>query len=157
MLPNITSPLLIDANLLLIVIVGLVDRGSVGKVMHTKEYDESALTLLEQFIDSSPSLTVTPYVFVETSNLLGKALTDAYLQAARGVLAMLAREHAERTIALKELAESSVLVINGVTDAALFEIARTQCCTLLTVDSKLYDYSARHGVTALNFNHYRFQ
>lgn len=157
MLPTITSPLLIDANLLLIAVVGLVNRRSVGKAKGTKEYDEEALTLLDEFLERSPSLTVTPYVFAETSNLLGKALSDTHLQAARGLLAKLAREHSERTIALKELAESSVLVINGVTDAALFEIARNQSCTLLTVDARLYDFSARHGVTAFNFNHYRFR
>lgn len=155
MAPIIKNPLLLDANLLLIAIICRVDVSLIGKAKRTKEYDEQDVALLANFLENSPSLVVTPYVFAETSNLLGIALERGHLDTARVLLAELAQEHRESRISLKEASQSCLCVIGGITDAALFEIARTECCTLLTVDSKLHAYSQQNGASAVNFNHYR--
>ena len=96
-------------------------------------------------MESSPSLRVTPYVFVETSNLLGKALAASHLEVSRGILGRLALEHEECTSSLTELAKSKMFSINGVTDAALFEMSKSQSTALLTVDAKLYAYTVERA------------
>ena len=59
---------LLDANLLLVYVIGKTDRKLLGRHHHTKQYEED-FELLEMVVDNFRTIMTTPNILTEVSNL----------------------------------------------------------------------------------------
>jgi hypothetical protein len=145
--------IILDANLLLLLVVGLTSRAYISKRKRLREYKEFDFDLLKGFADSATMIVVTPHTLAGTSNLIGyigePARTQIYLQ-----LRMLLGVLNERYVESSSAAQHEEFPRLGLADAAQLDLA-TQSHTLLTVDLDLYLAALRHGLKAENFNYHR--
>ena len=144
--------LVLDANLLVLLIVGLTDRRLINQFGRTKnhftESDFDRLTNIVEFFTERKGLATTSHVLAETSNLLGerREFMITLQQFIHGVLE--SRKEAAK------LTSSAIFYRLGLTDAGLHDLAFHSHC-VLTVDKDLAA-AAMRGRAILNYNHFRF-
>ncbi|MGA8170436.1 MAG: hypothetical protein WB816_06345 [Methylocystis sp.] len=147
--------IIVDANLLLLWIVGLASPNCIRKHKRLQAYTEEDYILLLNIISGARKIILTPNTLTETSNLAGyiaePARTEIYC-----VLAALikAAETEERFIESEAAASPPEFIRLGLADAALLHLA-TESHTLLTADVDLYLAARHRGLNAENFNQYR--
>ena len=144
---------LLDANLLLLLIVGQTERHHIGQ-NRLKAYDADAFDLLVDIVESAPQVATTPNVMTEVSNLLGLCLHGETLVAARNVLGNWAGLAFETYIRSRSAVDAVEFGRLGLTDAAVLE-SMTDEVTLWTDDLGLYLSALRRGLSAQNFTHLR--
>jgi hypothetical protein len=140
---------IIDANLLVLLIVGSLDRRQISRHKRTRPYDEEAYDNLVRYLKGFGKIIVTPNVLTETSNLLEK---DARALAVfKGLVATLDERYipSERAVAAPQFERL------GLTDAGLLATLATDS-VLLTADLDLYLAAIRLKRAAVNFTHLRF-
>ena len=126
----------IDANLLVLLIVGSVRRDQVSAHRRTTNYDPEAFDVLSHVLEGADRLWVTPNVLTEASNLLrinGSEASAPYAQALRVLVDTVVEVYVPSRNAVGR-AEFGWL---GVTDAGLLEAASSER-PLLTDDSALH-------------------
>ena len=144
----------IDANLLVLFVVGRVDRNLIAKHRRLREYTEEDYDILLTLLNPVDELYVTPNTLTETSNLLGQ-----HAEPERSMLLNELRGLIQRS---QEVVVSSAQASNnrefpqlGLSDAALLE-AITPETPLLTVDLDLFIAALQKGYyTAINFSDFR--
>jgi hypothetical protein len=147
--------LLFDANLLVLFVVGTVNRGRIETFKRTSRYTNSDYDLLIRVLDKFQQLYTVPHVLAEVNNL-----TDL-----SGPERLLARAVLKETISmLSEIQVSSGLAAAeptydklGLADAAIGVVAREHACAVLTDDLDLYLQLGRENVEVFNFNYLRAQ
>jgi rRNA-processing protein FCF1 len=145
--------LLVDTNLLVLYVVGGVNRNRIDTFKRTTRYTKSDYDLLLRVIAKFNPLYAVAHVLAEVSNL-----TDL-----PGAERLLARHVLKEAIALLDEVEiSSVQAVSdplyqslGLVDAAIGTLARAHNCTVLTDDLDLYLRLSRDHVDVLNFTHLR--
>jgi hypothetical protein len=145
--------LIIDANLLLLFIVGTTNRRLVAKHKRLKAFSLDDFDLLCRLIASSPQVFVTPNALTEASNLLGYIGEPARSQVFKTFRAIV-RSASEEYIQSRIACETKEFLRLGLTDSGLIEIADTSR-SILTTDLDLYLSALMRGVSAINFNHLR--
>lgn len=150
------SGYLIDANLLVLLVVGKVGRELIGRHRRLQDYTAEDYDLLVDTIESVGQLIVTPNTLTESSNLLGQhgePDRSRLLEMLR-ILIVDARE----VVISSEIASANLEFVRlGLTDAVLLEAA-TEESPLLTTDLRLYLAalsSDASDITAVNFRHLR--
>ena len=139
---------LIDANLLVLLVVGAVDPRLIQRNKRTRNFTPDDYELLLDLIGNKRVL-VTPNTLTEASNLL----TPHPQFAAK--LRRLIEGSTEETISSADAVESPTFPRLGLTDAVLLEIA-SSTRPLITVDLDLYlAAQARGHDRAINFTHLR--
>lgn len=144
---------LIDTNLLVLLIVGAVNRDRIPRFKRTNQYTPAAWDLLTGILEQIPRRYAVPHVFAEVS-----CLTDL-----KGPECELARTILHNTIALMEelplpsleACESAYYRRLGLTDAAIGLAARRQGCSVVTNDSDLYTALSDQGDSVVKFDHLR--
>ena len=144
----------IDANLLVLLVVGNESRDLIGRHKRLQEYTADDYDLLVEIAARADRLYVTPNVLTETSNLLGyhqePQRSRLYEQ-----LRWLIEESEEIVVRSAVAASNGAYPRLGLTDAALLEVA-TADTPLITTDVILYIAAAEKDPAAvLNFNHHR--
>lgn len=145
--------LIIDANLLVLFIVGTTNRSLVARHKRLKEFSLEDFDLLCRMIESSPQVFVTPNTLTETSNLLGyidEPARTQLLETFRTLVLSTPEEYVQSRIACKTKEFTRL----GLTDSGLIEISG-EFRSLLTTDLDLYLSAIKRGVSAINFNHLR--
>lgn len=145
--------LLIDTNLLVLLIVGSVNRDRISRFKRTTGYSSADWDLLIGMLEQISDRYTVPHVLAEVS-----ALTDLKapeLEHARTVLFRLIGEMRELQITSAEACAAPLYMRLGLTDAAIAEAARLQRCSVLTNDSGLYSALADEGSSVAMFNHFR--
>jgi hypothetical protein len=145
--------LIIDANLLVLFIVGTTDRRWVGRHKRLKAFSLEDFDLLCELIADSSEVCVTPNTLTEASNLLGhigEPVRTQLFETFRAVISSASEEYLPSCVAC----EAKGFLRLGLTDAGLIEMAGTSR-TILTTDLGLYLAALDHGVSAINFNHLR--
>lgn len=143
----------LDANVLVLLIVGFVDRRSIATYRRIKEFTEVDFDLLIEAIDKFDQLVVTTSVLTEASNLLGYAhqpLKQQLLTKLGGFVGTVHEERPESAVVVEE----RVLIRLGLTDAGLLTCVR-QGHYLLTMDLSLYLAAIEISDKVVNFNHLR--
>jgi len=144
---------LIDANLLLLFFVGMVDRQLISSFERTRNFAPEDYDTLCRLLVAFRKRVVTPNVLTEVSNLAGK-LKDKYCQAVfegiRQAFESLHEEYVPSRVATKR----NEFVKFGLTDAVLMALAEKKML-LLTADFPLANFCASTGADVLNFNHLR--
>ncbi len=147
--------LCLDANLLLLLVVGTTNRALIGRYKRTQMFTVHDYDLVLEIIGRSRELVTTIHVLVEVSNLAG-ALYGETREKVFAALRILAVDRLdEQDVDTHAALNDSSFVRLGLTDAALATLA-AEGVTLLTTDVALYLEVTRRGGSAENYNHLRF-
>lgn len=141
-----------DANLLVLFIVGSVGRELIAKHRRLREYTTEDYDMLIDFIEAVDHVLVTPNTLTEASNLLsqhGEPERSRFFKMLRFMI-----ESTQEVVIFSKAAESNPNFERfGLTDAALLE-AISEDTPLLTADLYLYAVAmkkSRNTPTAVNF------
>ncbi len=143
---------LLDANLLVLLIVGSASISYIPKHKRTRAYTANDFALLVNRLAQAASIVVTPNTITEASNLAGRIDGPArshIFAVFRALLLRLTEVHVVSSAA----AEDPIFLRLGLTDSVLLQEA-FKGHVLLTADLDLYLEAARRGRNAINFNHY---
>jgi hypothetical protein len=146
------KPVLLDANLLVLLVVGLVSEPAIPKHKRTKRFSVSDFRLLKEYLNDAPKIAVTPNVVTEASNLLGKD-DEGMTGRCRDRLKDLLDEWGETFIPSLVAALHPAYRRLGITDAALLHESFGEH-ELMTMDLDLYLAAGRLGRQAINFAYY---
>ncbi len=149
---------MIDANLLVLLIVGSADRGVIkGRTFKgLKEYGTDDYDLLRSFVTGAQRFVVTPHILAETSNLLSRthdSLNRRLFTEFRGLLNDVELVD-EIFLPSAAAANRPEFVWLGLTDAAALLFSEHDI-TLLTSDARLADAAGKARIDVINFNHHR--
>ena len=148
------SALFIDANLIVLLVVGSADPDLITKHRRTKMFAVEDFERLIRAISQVGKLRVTPNTLTEASNLIGQ-----HGEPQRSWLLMrlraLIEQSPETVVTSVDAARHVAFPRLGLTDAALLEVVSADA-PLLTVDLDLYVAALASGEeAAINFNHWR--
>ena len=144
----------IDANLLVLLVVGSTDRALIPKHRRLRRFAMEDYDLLIRFITQVDRVYVTPNTLTETSNLLAPH-ADPELSLFFDKLRFIIHESEEVVIASEVASANSQFSRIGLTDSALLE-AVTEETPVLTVDLDLYLAALeKRAYTAVNFTHFQ--
>ena len=146
------SGFFIDANLLVLLVVGSVDRELISKHRRLRQFTAGDYDRLLGVIDRVDRVFVTPNTLTETSNLLGYH-NDPERSRLFDRLRLLVENSEEIVVASVRASRNEAFSRLGLTDAALLEVV-SEKAPLLTVDLDLYlAASVNAPNTVVNFTH----
>ena len=144
----------IDANLLVLLIVGSVGRDLIAKHRRLRAYSVEDFDILINLLDPVDRVFVTPNTLTEASNLLGQhgePERSHFLSRLRFII----QASKEIVVASVDAANNKAFGRLGLTDAALLEVV-TDETPLITVDLNLYLAALNKSEgAAVNFTHLR--
>lgn len=146
-------PVVVDANLLVLLVVGRASRSFIAKHRRLTEFVPEDYDALVRILENASDLLVTPHALAETSNLAGYIAEPARAQVMQ-VLQTLIRTATEIAVTSKAAVERLEFVRLGLTDTALLE-ATAEEVVLLSTDLALCLAAESTGKLAMNFNHVR--
>lgn len=150
------SSVFVDANLLVLLVVGHYDPHLIARHRRTQTFDIEDYRLLRDTLDRIHNVLVTPNTLTEASNLLaqhGEPEKSHLLNA----LGRLIQNTDEVVVTSAQASHHPSFHRLGLTDAALLEVVSPEA-PLLTVDLNLYVEALKGGqLRAYNFNHMRDQ
>lgn len=145
--------IVIDANLLVLLVVGLVDRELIKVHKRTQSFEPEDFDLLTKTLMPFDEIVVTPNVMTEASNLASQ-VPEPSRTAIRRQLASLAGIYKEHYQASAASVKHQHFIRLGLTDCGLLDLVGTSL-PLVTVDLDLYLEAAKSNESATNFNHLR--
>ena len=142
--------LFLDANLLILLVAGSVDRGIIAKHRRLSGYSAEEYDRLRALLADARQVFVTPNTLTEASNLLaqhGEPERSRLLEELRDFI-----EESEEVVVRSSIASRrSDFVRLGLADAALLEVVSAET-PLLSDDADLYLCALNKGEeAALNF------
>lgn len=140
----------IDANLLVLLVVGIIDRSLIARHKNVY-YGEDGFDLLVEKLEEYSQIVLTPNTLTEASNLL-RQTGDPDRARVTLSLGALIQGHDERYVVSKDVSVEKTFARLGLTDAGLMIVARGGA-VLLSEDNKLYLAASQEGIEALNFAH----
>lgn len=148
------AAVLLDANLLVLLIVGSVSREMIGRHRRLRQYTEDDLDLLRHLISGYSPILVTPNTLTEASNLCRQISRREHERIAAIFRILLKDGVQEQFIDSRTATEHEAFPSLGLTDAVILQ-QMTSRPLLITTDLDLFLAAQRHGHTAINFNHVR--
>lgn len=145
--------ILVDTNILLLYIVGLVNRQRVPLFKRTKQFTLEDYDLLAQILNSFQQVVTTPNILTEVNSLanqLGEPERGKCLQLFGQVISRL-EEIYEPSQQLAQLPEFQKF---GLTDCGISTLAQGSYL-VLTDDFRLSETLRRKGIDTVNFNNIR--
>ena len=157
--PYLTEPMppngyFIDANLLVLHVVGDVGRDLIQKHKRSKEFTVEDYETLLGLLNSVDRVFVTPNTLTETSNLLAQHGEPERSQFFDGLRALI-QDSREVVVASAKASANSSFNRLGLTDTALLE-AISASTPLVTTDFDLFNTASKKDPdSAVNFAHLR--
>ena len=146
------SAVLLDANLLVLLIVGLASPDYISRHKRLRAFTIEDFELLRELLTSAQRVIVTPNIVTETSNLASQIPEPAGSRILTVLRALLAST-IEVYVPSHSAAAGEAYLRLGITDAATLAVT-TDDLTILTTDLDLYLESGRIGRAAINFVHH---
>jgi hypothetical protein len=149
----VSRPILLDANVLLLLLVGQFDRELVGEFKRTRNqgFTSDDFDLILEILGHFQVILTTPHILAEVSNLSDDFFADHradYFSAFERALSVLQ----EPTLPSAVAASDPIFPTLGLTDAGISTLCRTMGTVVITVDAPLCAYLERKGHYAFNFN-----
>ena len=136
----------IDANLLVLLVIGAVDRALVGRHRRARRFAPEDYDRLRA-LAGDWRVCVTPNTLTEASNLVYDERDDRFLAARREIVLV----GEETTVPSERAVRDPAFPRLGLTDAALLDVISPER-PLLTVDLSLFATAARREPrAAINF------
>ena len=146
--------IILDANLTVLLVVGLVRPDQVGVHKRTRAFEQEDFLTLTGLVAACNGLIFTPNVLTEASNLLRQTNDPLRSQLSAFVASNLLPSSTERLVESKFGFLRTEYVRLGLTDAVLLHLSATTGNTiLLTTDLDLYLAAQSDGLNCQNFNH----
>ena len=143
------NAVLLDANLLLLVVVGGFDPALIGR-KRLAEYTAADLRRLTGLIAPFARTLTTPHLLAEVSNLADQCVPRDRWPTFRGYLADVYGRLDERWVPAVELGRTPAFARLGLADAAIAHLADGRTL-VLSVDAQLCNLLVAVGVTAQNY------
>jgi rRNA-processing protein FCF1 len=144
---------LIDANILLLLLIGLLDKRLISNFKHTKTFTTEDFETLEAFLSNFNTFITTPNIITEVGNLSGH-LAENRKEAYSQVFANMIKTLEEFYMISADVAKMKEFAKLGITDAGIISLARDDYF-VLTDDFALSRTLEKQGVSVFNFNHIR--
>ena len=142
----------IDANLLVLLVVGATDQALIPKHRRLRTFMVEDYERLIELIRQAGQVFLTPNTLTEASNLLAQH-PNPERSRFFAVLRRIIGTNEEIVVASKTASRNNAFVRLGLTDAALLEVISAET-PLVTVDLDLFVAAFAKGeVAALNFTH----
>ena len=148
-----TAGLLVDTNLLVLFVVGAVNRDRIETFKRTRKYTKADYDLLVRVLGAFKRLYTVAHVMAEVSNLTDLSGSEGH--RARLVLKETISLLDEKEMASARASEDQFFQRLGLVDAAIGSVARAHNCAVLTDDLDLYPGLCRDKVRAINFSYLR--
>lgn len=147
--------LLIDANLLIGLVVGLLDRKLIENNRATiRPFTDEDSDLLVAFVGRFTRLITTPHILTELSNLSGKLPSHLHEKVRLVIKGLVLSRLFEENVSAATLVGHALFTRFGVADTAIHLIAPKKYLVLTDEFSLAQTLNAR-GVDVVNFNHIR--
>lgn len=146
--------ILVDTNILLLYIVGLVNRQRVPLFKRTKQFTSEDFDLLAQILKSFQKVVTTPNILTEVNSLanqLGEPERSRCFQFFRQVIDHMEEIHQPS----QQIVRAPEFQKFGLTDCGILEVTQGSYL-VLTDDLKLAATLQRKEIDTVNFNHIRF-
>ena len=143
---------LLDTNLFLVYVVGMVDRSLVPRFKRTRNYRAEDFDLLAALIQPVEKLFTTPHVATELDDLADH-LDQENAKRFRDLFELLIPRMKESHQSAKKLCKNSAYKQFGLADASVNEVGRSKL--ILTDDLPLLSYIENTGGNVLNFANLR--
>jgi|ERR1035438_5007940 hypothetical protein len=144
---------LVDTNLLVLLLVGRVNRQRIPAFKRTQNFTIEDAELLERLVAWFGKLFATPHLLSQVSDLADLPGKD--LHEIRRLFKLVVEEQIEETYdPSRVLVADSLFDRLGLTDAAIATIC-SRGILVLTADVELQLALQHRGADALNFNHVR--
>ena len=138
---------LLHSNLLLVYLVGKLDRNQLSRFHHTKQYVDD-FPPVEALVESFSRIHTTASVLTEVSNLGGK-LGSKFFDVLRRAVGVLEEHYCASDKAVRETHFRKL----GVTDSGLLSVGAS--VLIITADWQLYGILRSKNIDAVNFHHLR--
>ena len=143
----------LDANLLVLLVVGSVKRSLIGTHRRLQEYLPEDFPLLIEHLGERDLVTI-PNALTEASNLLPSSVAEPDRSELMAALANFADQAAETYVPSARACSDANYLRLGLTDVAWLAMLDRET-ELLTADLALYRAALDRGLVATNFNHLR--
>ncbi len=143
----------LDANLLVLLVVGLTETKYISAYRRLKGYSAVDFELLAALISESAGVAVTPNALSEASNLLRQINEPAKTQIAIAFRELIKKTN-EIYVTSADASSRSEFLRIGLSDSALLEVSKKNI-VVLSADLELYLAALTAGYEAVNFNHVR--
>ena len=144
----------VDANLLVLLVAGSVDRGIIAKHKRLREFTEDDYEALMELVGQASAVFVTPNTLTEASNLLAQH-GDPERERLLAGLRVIIEGGEEVVVRSVEASAGEDYLRLGLADAALLDAVTTDR-PVVTADAELYRAASRKDPGAgLNFRHLR--
>lgn len=147
--------LLVDANILVLYVVGNLDPDLIGKHKRTNQFIAKDYYLLDDVLRQFKKIVTTPNVVTEVSNMVAQIGGKETVTRLRVVLGGLVEVLDEQYIPSTQAGKVEEFRRLGLTDTAILLLAKQDRLLVLTDDRHLYDALQKKGVASINFHHLR--
>ncbi len=145
--------ILVDTNLLVLLVVGSVNRDRIPRFKRTSIYAPADWDLLMGILEQIPRRYSIAHILAEVSTLTD--LKGPELQIARAILHNVISLLEELPIASLDACGSAHYRRLGLTDAAIGLAVKQHGCSVITNDSDLYLTLLEEGASVLKFDDLR--
>ncbi len=145
--------IVIDTNILLLYLVGIVNRERIPRFKRTAQFIPEDYDLLLQLINSFQKVVTTPNILTEVNSLanqLGEPERSQCLKIFTLLTSQIREEYLESSI----VANDDIFSRFGLTDCGIMYLAKDKYL-VLTDDLKLSLYLKAQGIDTINFNNLR--
>lgn len=147
-----SKKLVLDANLIMLLIVGLADENLVTRHKRTRAYSVQDFRLLVSIVTSYQDIVTLPNVLSEVSNLLSFESADEHSRRILTNFIKFTEGATERYIASAIGTARGEFSRLGLSDSAVLEVAKGDV-QILTADLALHIAALRAGYHSENFTH----
>ncbi len=148
-----TRGILIDTNILLLYLVGLVNRQRIPRFKRTAQFIPEDYDLLLQIVDGFQKVITTPNIMTEV-NSLANQLGEPERSQCLIIFAKLISRIIEKYTKSNLIANQEMFSRFGLTDCGIMYLAKDKYL-VLTDDLKLSLYLKAQGIDVINFNNLR--
>ena len=145
--------ILIDTNLLVLLIVGAVNRDRISRFKRTSNYTPADWDLLTGILEQIPHRYSIAHILAEVNTLTD--MKGPELEIARAILHNAVSLMEELPIASIDACASAWYSRLGLTDAAIGLATKMRGCSVVTSDANLYVALLEDGASVLRFDDLR--
>ncbi|MCE7698481.1 MAG: hypothetical protein K8E24_006455 [Methanobacterium paludis] len=146
---------LVDTNLLLLLLIGTIDKKYIEIFKRTSKFTENDFDLLVEILKHYDKIITTPNILTETDNFIKNIKNPKYKYQARLKISnwIMGGFIKEELIETKDLCNEDCFFIFGLADAVITTVSGEKI-GVLTKDKRLYDDLKDRGVPSINFKDY---
>ena len=146
------SSVIIDANILTLLMVGMINPRNICKHKRTSIYNEDDYKMLLHMISEYDQIYTCPNIITEVDNLLNN-MTGEYHEKYITNIKNLIEESQEKYMESKSIIKDWHFDAVGLTDSIILLIAKTTDL-LISGDSELCDYAKSLNIKTFDFKEY---